>query len=761
MYTDTRASDGLNVCGSVTPPSERYESMMILITGANCTSHSPHTDRAALMYPTADFGFARHLGAASMAETLCGSPLYMAPEILKFQKYDAKADLWSVGTILYEMVVGKPPYGGANHVQLLANIERLDLRFPPQIELSAPCKRLLTGLLQRKPANRMGFDEFFSDPFVGLPADDTNLDGQGFLPMGSTGTHRSSLSSLPPTAESIQEEEEDEDEETKGSNGAHAQIGAEMTLRSVAPLGTSTAGDQSPLTTNDRRARAFSASHDHQTPSMSLRNSRSGNMEVMQTVFGSTSSAGIAGLRRSSRLGRSRRSTSSGAVLTNESSPKLSPQMSPSALPSPSPRINPFKQLSESPPGAAALLHGSAHHHYPVRSSFSSSHSPSKPALVAGRHKTGGANLDTSGEYVLVESGSEKAPASMTAGLERPAAVSRLAAPVSSSPTSIAPSISKARNGALPPFSHENGQQVIDIVLLRTQAISPIAEQLWKLSMESQTQQQEARESLSPSAANLDSMFSMGSSLSSSSVNGNALVEFSKSLTGEDSELVALSGKKQYVFAAEALALYVKCLRLIQHGVLYLRQDPAMSKRLTSSPDVQTSPPAWSEASRKLAMAYLMEQLNLFLERADQCKTSMANALEACRDPATARELQALVVSQEELMYAHAIRLGKQGAIKEVLGQTRSAYDHYLQAMLLLESLLLDASPSSAAGGDARTTAMAAEDQSRVTTFLRALEDRLRNVKERADGAAGDKAHEKEALTVLVAPAAMIRAAGP
>jgi len=42
----------------------------------------------------ADFGFARHLETAALAETLCGSPLYMAPEILQHQKYDSKADLW-------------------------------------------------------------------------------------------------------------------------------------------------------------------------------------------------------------------------------------------------------------------------------------------------------------------------------------------------------------------------------------------------------------------------------------------------------------------------------------------------------------------------------------------------------------------------------------------------------------------------------------------------------------------------------------------
>ena len=57
----------------------------------------------------ADFGFARSLQPQGLAETLCGSPLYMAPEILQFHKYDAKADLWSVGTILYELVVGAAP----------------------------------------------------------------------------------------------------------------------------------------------------------------------------------------------------------------------------------------------------------------------------------------------------------------------------------------------------------------------------------------------------------------------------------------------------------------------------------------------------------------------------------------------------------------------------------------------------------------------------------------------------------------------------
>uniref|UniRef100_A0AAX7VG78 non-specific serine/threonine protein kinase n=1 Tax=Astatotilapia calliptera TaxID=8154 RepID=A0AAX7VG78_ASTCA len=58
----------------------------------------------------ADFGFARYLHSNMMAATLCGSPMYMAPEVIMSQNYDAKADLWSIGTVIYQCLVGKPPF---------------------------------------------------------------------------------------------------------------------------------------------------------------------------------------------------------------------------------------------------------------------------------------------------------------------------------------------------------------------------------------------------------------------------------------------------------------------------------------------------------------------------------------------------------------------------------------------------------------------------------------------------------------------------
>ncbi|CAL5388391.1 unnamed protein product [Camellia sinensis] len=52
-----------------------------------------------------------------VAETLCGSPLYMAPEIMQLQSYDPKADLWSVGAILFQLVTGNTPFTGNNQIQ--------------------------------------------------------------------------------------------------------------------------------------------------------------------------------------------------------------------------------------------------------------------------------------------------------------------------------------------------------------------------------------------------------------------------------------------------------------------------------------------------------------------------------------------------------------------------------------------------------------------------------------------------------------------
>ncbi|KAI9674296.1 MAG: Serine/threonine-protein kinase [Trizodia sp. TS-e1964] len=120
------------------------------------------------MLKVADFGFARSLPATSLAETLCGSPLYMAPEILRYEKYDAKADLWSVGSVLHEMITGKPPFRAGNHVELLRTIELQEdrIRFPSDSVVSEDLKHLIRGLLKRSPVERMDFPVFFQHPAI-------------------------------------------------------------------------------------------------------------------------------------------------------------------------------------------------------------------------------------------------------------------------------------------------------------------------------------------------------------------------------------------------------------------------------------------------------------------------------------------------------------------------------------------------------------------------------------------------------------------
>lgn len=109
----------------------------------------------------------------------------MAPEILRYEKYDAKADLWSVGAVLYEMCVGKPPFRAQNHVELLKKIEHSKgVKFPdedpsratsnhttphstsstkPEESQTVPSdiKELIRALLRRRPTERASFEEFF------------------------------------------------------------------------------------------------------------------------------------------------------------------------------------------------------------------------------------------------------------------------------------------------------------------------------------------------------------------------------------------------------------------------------------------------------------------------------------------------------------------------------------------------------------------------------------------------------------------------
>ncbi|KAM4710374.1 serine/threonine-protein kinase ULK1 isoform 2-T2 [Discoglossus pictus] len=135
----------------------------ILLSCAGGRRSNPNNIRIKI----ADFGFARYLQNNMMAATLCGSPMYMAPEVIMSQHYDAKADLWSIGTIIYQCLTGKAPFQASSPQDLRLYYEK-NKNLTPNIPRETSChlKQLLLGLLQRNQKDRMDFDEFFHHPYL-------------------------------------------------------------------------------------------------------------------------------------------------------------------------------------------------------------------------------------------------------------------------------------------------------------------------------------------------------------------------------------------------------------------------------------------------------------------------------------------------------------------------------------------------------------------------------------------------------------------
>ncbi|XP_017771399.1 PREDICTED: serine/threonine-protein kinase unc-51 isoform X2 [Nicrophorus vespilloides] len=130
----------------------------------------PHPQPSEIRLKIADFGFARFLQDGVMAATLCGSPMYMAPEVIMSMQYDAKADLWSLGTIVFQCLTGKAPFQ-ANTPQALKQYYEKNANLAPKIPAgtSPELSELLNGLLKRNAKDRMNFETFFNHKFLQRP----------------------------------------------------------------------------------------------------------------------------------------------------------------------------------------------------------------------------------------------------------------------------------------------------------------------------------------------------------------------------------------------------------------------------------------------------------------------------------------------------------------------------------------------------------------------------------------------------------------
>ena len=125
-------------------------------------------------FKIANFGFARYLKEKNLDEGTLGNATNMDPHTRKLARidnetsfgYDQKADIWSLGTITYELLIGCPTFEASSYEELKKKIEKGEYRLPHEINISKETIYFLTGMLRYNPSTRLDIESLNKQHFI-------------------------------------------------------------------------------------------------------------------------------------------------------------------------------------------------------------------------------------------------------------------------------------------------------------------------------------------------------------------------------------------------------------------------------------------------------------------------------------------------------------------------------------------------------------------------------------------------------------------
>ena len=110
-----------------------------------------------------DFGWSNYDEFYTIRSTFCGTPLYLAPEVINKNGHDKSVDIWCIGAIIFQLLTGKYPFNGQSENVLYDNILRNKIDWPKDINLEA--KNLISRILKTDPKDRITLQDMLKHPF--------------------------------------------------------------------------------------------------------------------------------------------------------------------------------------------------------------------------------------------------------------------------------------------------------------------------------------------------------------------------------------------------------------------------------------------------------------------------------------------------------------------------------------------------------------------------------------------------------------------